>query len=61
MRLSVPDLCAGRVQVLESFEDTAKGTMYIVMELCSGGNLIGRLKKRCGDLPRAAVTCRDLP
>jgi len=40
-RLDHPNIA----KVLESFEDTAKGTMYIVMELCSGGNLIGRLKK----------------
>ena len=33
------------VKVYESFEDVHKGEMYIVMELCTGGDLVSRLRK----------------
>mmetsp|Transcript_23073 Transcript_23073/g.58817 ORF Transcript_23073/g.58817 Transcript_23073/m.58817 type:complete len:582 (-) Transcript_23073:165-1910(-) len=40
-RLDHPNIA----KVIESFEDQKRGVMYIVMEMCSGGDLISRLKK----------------
>ena len=39
-KLDHPNIC----KVIESFEDPRHGKMYIVMELCSGGSLVSRMK-----------------
>ena len=34
------------VRVYESFEDVASGEVFIIMELCTGGDLVSRLRQR---------------
>ena len=44
-------------RILESFEDARHGVMHIVMELCSGGSLVSRMKNhRYGYSERNAAT-----
>lgn len=49
--LDHPNIC----KVLESFEDTRKGKFYIIMELCTGGMLVSRLKHHRFDEAQAAT------
>jgi len=39
-KLDHPNIC----KLIESFEDRKHGRMYIVMELCTGGSLVSRMK-----------------
>ena len=40
-RLDHPNIC----KVLESFEDPEQGKLFIIMELCTGGTLVSRMKQ----------------
>jgi len=52
-KLDHPNIC----KVIESFEDRKGGRMYIVMELCTGGSLVSRMKAhRYGYGEQAAAT-----
>jgi len=52
-RLDHPNIC----KILESFEDRKRGRMYIIMELCTGGSLVSRMKDhRHGYGEQAAAT-----
>ena len=52
-RLDHPNIC----KIIESFEDRKRGIMYIIMELCTGGSLVSRMKThRKGYGERAAAT-----
>jgi len=51
--LDHPNIC----KVFESYEDTKAGEMYIIMEICTGGSLVSRMKThRHGYGERAAAT-----
>lgn len=52
-KLDHPNIC----KIIESFEDPRRGIMYIVMELCTGGSLVSRIRShRNGFNERAAAT-----
>jgi len=52
-KLDHPNIC----KIIESFEDRQNGRMYIVMELCTGGSLVSRMKThRQGYGEQAAAT-----
>jgi len=52
-KLDHPNIC----KILESFEDRKHGRVYIVMELCTGGSLVSRMKThRHGYGEHAAAT-----
>ena len=55
-KLDHPNIC----KIVESFEDKRRGIMYIVMELCTGGSLVSRIKShRNGFGERAAATLME--
>merc|ERR1719224_218207 len=52
-KLDHPNIC----KIIESFEDPRRGIMYIVMELCTGGSLVSRIRShRNGFGERSAAT-----